>query len=68
MQISDSVTYVDGGAGAETAAAAQDHPVGEVTLGSSGALGLRSRLLGAAGSHVAASMDMPFTTGTLTLS
>ncbi|MFE6836665.1 hypothetical protein ACFVFI_17770 [Streptomyces sp. NPDC057705] len=43
MQINDSVTYVDGGVGAETAA--HDHPVGEVMLGARGLLGLRSQLL-----------------------
>ncbi|MER6350199.1 hypothetical protein ACWC10_29295 [Streptomyces sp. NPDC001595] len=66
MQISDSVRYVDGRAGAETAA--QDHPLGEVTLQASGALGLRSRLLRTAECDAAASLDMPYTTGTLPLS
>ncbi|MER5307769.1 hypothetical protein ABT034_08270 [Streptomyces sp. NPDC002773] len=65
MQISDSVMYVDGGAGAETSA--HEHPVGEVTFGASGALGLRSRLLGT-GLDAAASLDMPYTTGTIPLS
>jgi hypothetical protein len=65
MQISDSVRYVDGGAGAETAA--QDHPVGEVTLGASGALGLRSRMLGTGGVGASATMDTPFTTATVPL-
>jgi hypothetical protein len=64
MQISDSVRYVD--AGAETAA--QEHPVGEVTFGTGGALGLRSRLLRTADREAAVSIDMPFTTGTITLS
>ncbi|MBX9426924.1 MULTISPECIES: hypothetical protein [Streptomyces] len=66
MQISDSVMYVDGGAGAETSA--HEHPVGEVTFGASGALGLRSRLLGTSGLDAAASLDMPYTTGTVPLS
>ncbi|MEV6246050.1 hypothetical protein AB0M38_07575 [Streptomyces sp. NPDC051742] len=66
MQISDSVTYVDGGTGAETAA--QDHPVGEVTFGAGGALGLRSRLLGTGGLGAAASLDTPYTTCTVPLS
>ncbi|MFJ5773997.1 hypothetical protein [Streptomyces sp. NPDC093094] len=65
MQITDSVLYVDGGAGARTAA--QEHPVGEVTLGAGGALGLRSRLLRTAELDTAASIDLPFTTGTITL-
>ncbi|MFI8291531.1 hypothetical protein ACIGBL_20585 [Streptomyces sp. NPDC085614] len=64
MQIDDSVRYVDGG----HFHAVQDHPVGEVTLGVSGALGLRSRLLGTADSDSAASLDMPYTTGTVPLS
>ncbi|MGP3638136.1 hypothetical protein ACTU45_33270 [Streptomyces sp. 24-1644] len=63
--MSDSVRYVNGGAGAE--AAAQDHPVGEVTLGASGALGLRSRLLGTAEFRAAAFLDTPFTTATVPL-
>ncbi|MFJ4779989.1 hypothetical protein [Streptomyces sp. NPDC088762] len=65
MQINDSVRYVDGSAGAESAA--HDHPVGEVVFGASGALGLRGRLLRTADSDAAASMDMPWTTGSLTL-
>ncbi|MEU2391403.1 hypothetical protein [Streptomyces sp. NPDC007369] len=65
MQINDSVRYADSSAGAETAA--HDHPVGEVTLGAGGTLGLRSRLLSAADSDAAASLDMPWTTGSLTL-
>ncbi|KIF04431.1 hypothetical protein PL81_18745 [Streptomyces sp. RSD-27] len=52
MQINDSVTYLDGGAGAETAA--QDHPVGEVMLGAGGLLGLRSRLLSTTDSEAGA--------------
>ena len=64
MQIDDSVRYVDGG----HLHAVQDHPVGEVTLGVRGALGLRSRLLGTADSDSAASLDMPYTTGTVPLS
>ncbi|MFE9840643.1 hypothetical protein [Streptomyces goshikiensis] len=64
-QINDSVRYVDSGAGAETAA--HDHPVGEVTLGASGMLGLRSRLLRTADSDAAATVDTPWTTGSLTL-
>ncbi|WP_328946149.1 hypothetical protein OG259_36585 [Streptomyces sp. NBC_00250] len=66
MQISDSVRYVNGGAGAE--AAAQDDPVGEVTLGSGGMLGRRSRLLRTADADAVASWDMPYTTGTITVS
>ncbi|QNE78751.1 hypothetical protein F0344_32825 [Streptomyces finlayi] len=65
MQISDSVRYADGGAGSETAA--QDHPVGEVTLGASGALGLRSRMLGTGNAGTAPFMDTPFTTATVPL-
>ncbi|MFE5808781.1 hypothetical protein OG444_35205 [Streptomyces sp. NBC_01232] len=65
MQINDSVRYVDSSAGAETAA--HDHPLGEVTFGASGTLGLRSRLLRTSDSDTAASLDMPFTTGSLTL-
>ncbi|MEU8677885.1 hypothetical protein [Streptomyces sp. NPDC048560] len=65
MQISDSVRYVNGGAGTETSA--QDHPVGEVTLGTSGALGLRSRLLGTAEFRSAGFLDTPFTTATVPL-
>lgn len=66
MQISDSVRYVDSSAGAETAA--HDHPVGEVVFGTAGTLGLRSRLLRAADSDAAAfSVDVPWTTGSLTL-
>ncbi|MEU9161443.1 hypothetical protein AB0D29_14390 [Streptomyces sp. NPDC048424] len=65
MQINDSVRYVDGGAGAE--AAAHDHPLGEVMLAASGMLGLRSRLLRTADSDTAASVDAPWTTGSLTL-
>jgi hypothetical protein len=65
MQISDSVRYVDGGA-AENAS--QDHPVGEVTLGTGGMLGLRSRLLSSVGFDAAASMDTPWTTCTVPLS
>ncbi|WP_405828845.1 hypothetical protein [Streptomyces sp. NBC_00105] len=65
MQINDSVRYVDGSAGAETAA--HDHPVGEVTLGASGMLGLRGRLLRSGDSDAAASVDVPWTTGSLTL-
>ncbi|MER6197970.1 hypothetical protein ABT234_11475 [Streptomyces sp. NPDC001586] len=64
-QINHSVRYVDSGAGAETAA--HDHPVGEVMLGASGMLGLRSRLLRTADSDAAASVDVPWTTGSLTL-
>jgi hypothetical protein len=65
MQISDSVRYVDGGTGPETAA--HDHPVGEVTLGASAALGLRSRLLRTVDCDAVASLDLPFTTGTITV-
>lgn len=65
MQITDSVRYVGAGADAETAA--QDHPLGEVTLGGSGTLGLRSRLLRTADCESAVSLDMPFTTGTITV-
>ncbi|MFJ3921832.1 hypothetical protein [Streptomyces sp. NPDC090022] len=65
MQINDSVRYVDSSAAAETAA--HDHPVGEVTFGTGGTLGLRSRLLRTSDSDLAASVDMPFTTGSLTL-
>ncbi|MFG2715755.1 hypothetical protein ACGFX2_35260 [Streptomyces goshikiensis] len=65
MQINDSVRYVDSTGRAETAA--HDHPVGEVTFGASGTLGLRSRLLRTADSDAAASLDMPWTTGSLTL-
>ncbi|GHD62687.1 hypothetical protein ACWCY1_13590 [Streptomyces goshikiensis] len=64
-QINDSVRYVDSSAGAETAA--HDHPVGEVTFGASGMLGLRSRLLRTADSDAAATVDTPWTTGSLTL-
>ncbi|MCX4546053.1 hypothetical protein [Streptomyces sp. NBC_01565] len=60
-QINDSMKYVDSSAGAETAA--HDHPVGEVVFGASGTLGLRSRLLRAAGSDAGAAPDMPWTTG-----
>ncbi|MEK9517941.1 hypothetical protein ACIOMM_07180 [Streptomyces sp. NPDC087908] len=66
MQISDSVTYVNGGAGAETAA--QDDPIGEVTLGTGGLLGRRGRLLRTADVEAVASWDMPYTTGTITVS
>ncbi|MET7754638.1 hypothetical protein ABZT27_07985 [Streptomyces sp. NPDC005389] len=66
MQISDSVTYVNGGAGAE--AATQDDPVGEVTLGTGGMLGRRSRLLRTADLDTVATWDMPYTTGTITVS
>ncbi|MFF0203384.1 hypothetical protein [Streptomyces sp. NPDC005017] len=65
MQITDSVRYVDGGANADTAG--QEHPVGEVTLGAGGALGLRGRLLRTAELDTAATVDVPFTTGTITL-
>ncbi|WP_306329704.1 hypothetical protein [Streptomyces venezuelae] len=65
MQISDSVKYVNGGAGAETAA--HEDPVGEVTFGTGGRLGLRSRLLRAADLDAAASIDVPYTTGTITV-
>ncbi|MFD3556714.1 hypothetical protein [Streptomyces goshikiensis] len=65
MQINDSVRYVDSTGGSETAA--HDHPLGEVTFGASGMLGLRSRLLRTADSDAAASLDMPWTTGSLTL-
>ncbi|MFJ5551662.1 hypothetical protein [Streptomyces sp. NPDC093225] len=60
-QIDDSVRYVDGSAGAETAA--HDHPVGGVVFAASGTLGLRSRLLRSADSGAAAFPDMPWTTG-----
>ncbi|MEU7702195.1 MULTISPECIES: hypothetical protein [unclassified Streptomyces] len=66
MQISDSVTYVNGGAGAE--AAAQDDPIGEVTLVTGGLLGRRGRLLRTADVEAVASWDMPYTTGTITVS
>ncbi|WP_435971587.1 hypothetical protein [Streptomyces sp. Qhu_M48] len=66
MQISDSVQYVDGGAGAETSV--HDDPVGEVTLRAGGTLGLRSRLLRGTGLDAAATFDLPFTTGTIPLS
>ncbi|MFJ8163704.1 hypothetical protein ACIRBY_22640 [Streptomyces sp. NPDC096136] len=52
MQINDSMTYVDGGAGAETAS--HDHPVGEVMLGAGGLLGLRSQLLSTTDSEAGA--------------
>ncbi|MGE7384337.1 hypothetical protein ACQKM2_02370 [Streptomyces sp. NPDC004126] len=66
MQINDSVRYVDGSAGTETAA--QENPVGEVVFGTGGTLGLRSRLLRSADSDAAAfSVDVPWTTGSLTL-
>ncbi|MER5963681.1 hypothetical protein [Streptomyces sp. NPDC002057] len=65
MQISDSVKYVDGGAGAETSV--HDDPVGEVTLRAGGTLGLRGRLLRGTGLD-AATLDLPFTTGTVPLS
>ncbi|MFJ3881172.1 hypothetical protein ACIPW5_27460 [Streptomyces sp. NPDC090077] len=66
MQINDSVRYVENSACTETAA--HDHPVGEVVFGSGGTLGLRSRLLRAAESDAAAfSVDVPWTTGSLTL-
>uniref|UniRef100_A0AAU2JLS5 Uncharacterized protein n=1 Tax=Streptomyces sp. NBC_00049 TaxID=2903617 RepID=A0AAU2JLS5_9ACTN len=64
MQINDSVRF-DSSAGAETAA--HDHPLGEVTLGVSGTLGLRGRLLRSADCDAAASVDVPWTTGSLTL-
>ncbi|MFH9728037.1 hypothetical protein ACH4M4_34475 [Streptomyces sp. NPDC017254] len=65
MQISDSVSYVDGGAGAETAV--HNDPVGEVVLGAGGMLGRRSRLLRTADMDVVATWDMPYTTGTVPL-
>ncbi|MHC0429364.1 hypothetical protein ACX6XY_04125 [Streptomyces sp. O3] len=63
MQISDSMTYADGGSRAD--ASSQDHPVGEVTLGTSGALGLRSRLLRT--SECGAGPEDTFPTGTFPL-
>ncbi|MFC8273119.1 hypothetical protein ACFUJR_11415 [Streptomyces sp. NPDC057271] len=66
MQISDTVTYVDGGS--RTEVAAQDHPLGEVTLGLSGVLGLRSRLLRTPDRSTDGAVDVAFTTGTFTLS
>ncbi|MEU6537799.1 hypothetical protein [Streptomyces sp. NPDC047000] len=62
MQISDTVKYTDGNIPAETAA--QDHPLGEARLGSTGTLGLRSRLLRAAGHGPIDTPDLPYTTGT----
>lgn len=62
MQINDSVRYLDSSAGAETAAL--DHPLGDVTFGGSGTLGLRSRLLRSGDSDTAASIDTPWTTCT----
>lgn len=65
MQISDTVKYTDGGIPAETAA--QDHPLGEATLGTTGTLGLRSRLLRAADPGTTDTSDLPYTTGTFLL-
>lgn len=63
MQITDSVSYLDGGPLPE---AAQDNPVGEVTLGAGGALGLRSRLLRASECDTGYTSDLPWTTCTIT--
>ncbi|MFG2332632.1 hypothetical protein ACGFMM_23780 [Streptomyces sp. NPDC048604] len=64
MQISDSMTHVDGGS---AEAAATEHPVGEVRLGGGGALGLRSRLLRSSDHDAGYSYDAPWPTGTITL-
>ncbi|MCH0543456.1 hypothetical protein I3F58_28705 [Streptomyces sp. MUM 203J] len=61
MQISDSVSYLDGGPLPE----AQDDPLGEVTLGTGGALGLRSRLLRASECGTGYTADPPWTTFTI---
>ncbi len=60
MQIDDAATHLTDGAG-ESAGA---HPVGAITLFTTGALGLRSRLLSAAEGGASYSHELPWTTMT----